>query len=612
MQPFELWQTSDLQRGAAVQVVNGIAFTADSAANLFGVRVLDNGEPVELSGTVMGYAIRADGATLTITGSLSGNAASIVLPAAAYVVPGTLDIVLKISDSGTVNTLGAWRVYVQRSSTDTIVDPSHVIPSIEELLEQIDACEQATDAANDATEDAMDAAAAAIAAAAKLNGMTVSATEVTGSPTAAVSETGGHYHIAFGLVKGNTGDNASITGTAVSYQNSASGTVIPTGTWESVQPVTPQGQFLWVRTVLTWNNGQTTTLYSVSRQGMDGAGSVSSVNGVSPDVNGNVDLPVDSAPTAGSTSLITSGAVKSAIDNVQIDVDSVPTAGSSNPVSSGGTHAALALKQDLLTAPMAYLGENITGGTANDTRAFWAAQGTGYAYFSQAGQLVDQPYRWGFLINYVVNGDQVYQEFHVYSPHMIAYSRGGNEQSAAMSDWTNIAADYLAIVAIGDAAPQAITAGQYVVWNSGLYTARSNIASGATLSSSNLASVSNGGLNDLNSKINALTSTVRINYGSNSHVDYYKRGNIVHVTALVSVTDVTVTAWNKSAAIATLPAGFRPSAEVLVRGIMDRTTEDGSYLSVDTDGSVKLGCRYNPFSVGGNVLQATAVYATSY
>ena len=60
----------------------------------------------------------------------------------------------------------------------------------------------------------------------------------------------------------------------------------------------------------------------------------------------------------------------------------------------------------------------------------------------------------------------------------------------------------IAIVCPGDAAPQAITSGQYVIWHGVSYKATANIASGETLSTStNLEVVPNGGLNALASSI---------------------------------------------------------------------------------------------------------------
>lgn len=319
---FETWLQSDLTKPLKVQALHGVFFSADNAANLIGVEVYNNGTAASLSGTCIGYAIRADGGTLTITGTVSGNKASIILPTSAYVIEGPLDVVIKVVSGSVKTTVGACRGYVQRATTDTIIDPGHVIPSLEELLAQIDACEQATDAANTAATNANSKATAANTAttrannaAAALENMDATATTLSpgSSATASVSTVSGHYRLALGVPKGDIGPAPTITNTATTYQNSTSGTTIPTGTWQTTQPTTPQGQFLWVRTILTWDNGQTTTLYSVSRMGIDGSGSVVSVNNVSPDANGNVTLPVDTTPTSGSTNPVTSGGVYTAL-----------------------------------------------------------------------------------------------------------------------------------------------------------------------------------------------------------------------------------------------------------------------------------------------------------
>lgn len=73
--------------------------------------------------------------------------------------------------------------------------------------------------------------------------------------------------------KGATGDEATLEQSAVTYQASASGTTIPTGTWVDSPPYVTPGEFLWTRTYLEWNNGSPVTFYTVSRYGVDGAGS---------------------------------------------------------------------------------------------------------------------------------------------------------------------------------------------------------------------------------------------------------------------------------------------------------------------------------------------------
>lgn len=90
--------------------------------------------------------------------------------------------------------------------------------------------------------------------------------------------------------KGETGDAASVTSKSVTYQVGSSGTTAPSGPWLQAVPPVPQGQFLWTKTDVTFNTGDTITWYSVSRMGIDGTGAVSTVCGVDPDSNGNVAL----------------------------------------------------------------------------------------------------------------------------------------------------------------------------------------------------------------------------------------------------------------------------------------------------------------------------------
>lgn len=62
----------------------------------------------------------------------------------------------------------------------------------------------------------------------------------------------------------------------VTYQNSTSGTVRPTGEWTN-EPHPEQGKFLWSKLVLTWIDSSTSEVYLVSYEGRDSA--VVSVNG---------------------------------------------------------------------------------------------------------------------------------------------------------------------------------------------------------------------------------------------------------------------------------------------------------------------------------------------
>lgn len=66
-------------------------------------------------------------------------------------------------------------------------------------------------------------------------------------------------------------DGRGIVGTVVTYLVGSSGTTPPSGTWTSSVPTSPQGQFLWTRSITSYTTGSPTTAYSVSRAGEDGS-----------------------------------------------------------------------------------------------------------------------------------------------------------------------------------------------------------------------------------------------------------------------------------------------------------------------------------------------------
>ena len=138
MAVIETWIKTDLKKIVRVNAIGGNVFSQDNMANLIGVELLDNGQPASVSGSVSANVLRADGATVAVAGTLSGNLASVTLPQAAYAVPGMLRIVIKLTDGSTVTTIGAVQAIVYKSSTDTIVDPGTIIPDIQALIEEIE------------------------------------------------------------------------------------------------------------------------------------------------------------------------------------------------------------------------------------------------------------------------------------------------------------------------------------------------------------------------------------------------------------------------------------------------------------------------------------------
>ena len=450
---FSDWQRIDLQHATNVKPLTGVLFSADSGANLFGAEIYDHGAPASLTGaSCIGYAIRADGSTVTVQGSVTDNKAYILLTGSAYSVPGTLDILIKVTvgsgDNMTKTGVAAWRATVVRSSTDTIVDPGHVIPSLEELLAQIAAMEAGTAAANAAATAATTAAGnantkagladtaatRADAAAAALENMDASASTLTpgSDATAQITTVSGHYRALFGIPKGDTGATGpapQIASTVTTYQESSSGSTIPSGTWLNAipNPLT-QGMFLWTKSVITYDTGDTLTQYSISHQGLDGTGSVNSVDGVSPDASGNVALTANDIPISAQDSTKIAAAIGGKADKV-----------------SGAVNG------------------NLAGLDAN-------------------GNLTDS----------------------------------GSKASDFLTQHQDISgkldASAMGIVEDGDTATHTIAQGQYVIWQGALYTADAAIASGTTLAASggnkNLTVAPNGGLNALNDNLTKLNSNL--------------------------------------------------------------------------------------------------------
>lgn len=121
----------------------------DIDATRFGVIMTRSGEAEDLTGvSCSGYFVRADGQTVVITGTVEDNKAFVTIPQSACAVEGNFSLAIKLVGSGVTGTMRIVDGTVSSTTTETIVDPGQVIPSIAELLAQIEACENATDAAN--------------------------------------------------------------------------------------------------------------------------------------------------------------------------------------------------------------------------------------------------------------------------------------------------------------------------------------------------------------------------------------------------------------------------------------------------------------------------------
>ena len=72
---------------------------------------------------------------------------------------------------------------------------------------------------------------------------------------------------------GTTGPAPLVTSTTNEWQNSNSGTTIPTGSWSSTPPATSPGTWRWTKTTTVYDTGDSVVTYTAAYQGQDGSGS---------------------------------------------------------------------------------------------------------------------------------------------------------------------------------------------------------------------------------------------------------------------------------------------------------------------------------------------------
>lgn len=188
-----------------------------------------------------------------------------------------------------------WQSYIDE--VERIKDESEAAKDAAEDAQN--AAEEAQAAAEDAQEAAEDAQAAAEEARDKILQMSVSATQLPEDASPSASYADGQ--MTLGIPKGEHGH---ILQESEMYQESVSGTVVPTGTWLNQRPANlTQGSFLWIKRKRIWNGGTTTTNYESYYTPKDG-------------------------------------------DSATVVVDPVPTQGSQNVPQSGGTYTMLKALDD--------------------------------------------------------------------------------------------------------------------------------------------------------------------------------------------------------------------------------------------------------------------------
>lgn len=145
----------DLQQEVNVRNDGTLTFEGDNLSNEIQVEITNGGAAASVSGTVVGYAIRANGSTVVMAGTLTGNVASVILPEACFAYLGMLGVSVQLVTGSVKTTLFKAVYQVEEISTSVQVDPGDLVPDISDLLAMLDQMGQATDAANAAAASAL-------------------------------------------------------------------------------------------------------------------------------------------------------------------------------------------------------------------------------------------------------------------------------------------------------------------------------------------------------------------------------------------------------------------------------------------------------------------------
>lgn len=105
-------------------------------------------------------------------------------------------------------------------------------------------------------------------------------------------------------------------------------------------------------------------------------------------------------------------------------------------LSEGHTDVFEQLREELMSSSTTFLGDNPTGGVANDTVDIWRRLGPGFAWISELDQVNDQPSQYGFIINYAHHLDvfQIFQD----QMNGDTYIRCGDQNASWIKSWRRI------------------------------------------------------------------------------------------------------------------------------------------------------------------------------
>lgn len=136
---FEKTFIQNLQGRLIIRYCPEIVFSKDNLSNEITVKLYNGESEYSGGGTVSATVIRADGRTVPLTGTITGNVVSLALIESCMEVPGQIQIFIRLTSGNVKTTVFAGVFTAVRTETDSVIDPGTIIPSVTDLINQIDA-----------------------------------------------------------------------------------------------------------------------------------------------------------------------------------------------------------------------------------------------------------------------------------------------------------------------------------------------------------------------------------------------------------------------------------------------------------------------------------------
>lgn len=314
--PMILPYTRDINASLVTERPLTLMMQGDARAQTIRIYMMDDGEEASLDGmSANGYLIRSDGVKVPCKGTIKENVIDVTLNDHCYAVPGAYAMHIRISDgSGAKRTIFRAAGMIESEGDGPLLDSENVIPSIDDLLAQIERMEKATtDAETQAAAAKTQAAAAETAAAdaagaAKLiTGLTIESEEASRTD-AVLATVNGAYRITLKLRRGAPGYGFKFLGFYPSLE-----------TLEAYVLTPAQGDMYLVGTSLPYSvyMYDTTNTSGFILIGFAAGESIQTVAGVRADADGNVPVtaanvgarPSNWMPTANETGALATDAL---------------------------------------------------------------------------------------------------------------------------------------------------------------------------------------------------------------------------------------------------------------------------------------------------------------